>query len=424
MILCLGLMIRSAAVLSAETSAPDSSPIYDPDPKHLWNRLNDSLFVRTAPDGTRYGVGQPDILFWSNTRHLLAAPSHAQAIGVLDDFIRERGERLISDPLKRALLQRDLWQLFDWTASPWTPGTHFANERAELQTRLVTVIRRLALSAKEIAALADNYARAEANENLADLPRGLFAREGHWLIVGAKQNEPTAAVHTLDFGGRSIFLVMVRFPEGRQQAISYLQRLRDFGTASVNPALPQFPINTEWALVRRLCVIDEQGEIQPTPLIESVQLRRYVKIATDAAGALDPTNAPQRFAKFHMDRRNGAVLKPVAAADKDFHFVQFRSHGTDPFEFTNDREPRRDPARFRTETLRTCATCHQAPGMLSVLSYNRLFSTPPIESLESSSVDEESAVVLQWKRRQFDWGLLQGLWRQVPRISSGGADNR
>lgn len=417
MILALGLMIHAAVVVGAETSAPDSSPIYDSDPKHLWNRLNDSLFVRTANDGTRYGVGQSDILFWSNTRHLLVEPSHKEAIRTLDDFISEPGERLISDPLKRALLQRDLWQLFDWTASPWTPGTHFANERAELQTRLVTVIQRLALSAKEIAALPDNYARAEASEGMADLPRGLFERDGNWLSVGAKRNEPTAATHTIDFGGRSIFLVMVRFPQGRQQAISYLQQLPEILPIK---ALPQFPINTEWALVRRLCVIDEHGEIQPTALVESIQLRRYVSVQRWTRPERGQASAigAQHFAKFDMDRRDGAALKAIVPGDKDFHFVHFRSLGIDAFEYTSDREPRQDPAGFRTETLRTCANCHQAPGMHSVHSYNRFgFSTPPVQPLESSSVDEESAVGQQWKRRQFDWGLLQGLWRQVPRIN-------
>ena len=44
--------------------------------------------------------------------------SHEQAIAVLDEFLAEHGEELVKDPLKRAILQRDLWAVFDWTAEP------------------------------------------------------------------------------------------------------------------------------------------------------------------------------------------------------------------------------------------------------------------------------------------------------------------
>ena len=34
------------------------STIYDPDPRHLWNQLNQTLFERTAPDGKQFGFGR------------------------------------------------------------------------------------------------------------------------------------------------------------------------------------------------------------------------------------------------------------------------------------------------------------------------------------------------------------------------------
>src|SRR5215468_1606046 len=93
-----------------------SAASYDSDPHHLWNRLNDTLFTRVAPDnGEHYGLDEIDILFWRNTRHLLTSPSREAAIRVLDEFISHHGERLVRDPVKRALLQRDLWALFDWS---------------------------------------------------------------------------------------------------------------------------------------------------------------------------------------------------------------------------------------------------------------------------------------------------------------------
>ncbi len=36
-------------------AADEENPIYDSDPRHLWNRLHEALFIRTAPDGKKYG---------------------------------------------------------------------------------------------------------------------------------------------------------------------------------------------------------------------------------------------------------------------------------------------------------------------------------------------------------------------------------
>jgi len=279
-VLAIGLMLWMSGAMGAP-SAPTAGGLYDPDPKHLWNRVNDALFVRTAPDnGEPYGSGELDILFWPTTKHLLTSPSHERAVRVLDDFIRTHGERLIRDPLKRALLQRDLWQLFDWSAvDDQSPS------RAELQQRLVTVMKRLALSVEEITRLPDNYAQADARLEAAGFPQGLFAADGPWLPLANPYGD-TAPEHTRSFGNRSVFTVFVNFPDGREQALRYLKELRDFTPAMIyfeetiagqerhalrtNPATPQFPANTRWAIVRRMCLIDDQGRMRATPLIESI----------------------------------------------------------------------------------------------------------------------------------------------------------
>ena len=171
----------------ARGAAPDTEGIYDSNPDHLWNRLNKTLFERTAPDGKQYGLDQMDILYWGRTTNLLAGTSHQQALAVLDEFINTHGERLIGDPLKKALLQRDLWQLFDWTALPW-PSTPYASERKELQSRLAVIIRRLALTTNEIATLPDNYTRQAEAKQLPDLPQGLFETNGAWVNLGPDIN--------------------------------------------------------------------------------------------------------------------------------------------------------------------------------------------------------------------------------------------
>lgn len=45
-----------------------------------------------------------------------------------------------------------------------------------------------------------------------------------------------------------------------------------------NPALPQFPVGTQLALVRQMMLIDAEGKLVLSPLTESVQLRVYRRI--------------------------------------------------------------------------------------------------------------------------------------------------
>src|ERR1019366_7839194 len=229
---CAAIIIAAVlfnAITLKASDTPDANTIYDSNTNHLWNRLNETLFERTAQDGKKYGLDELDILYWNRTTNLLAGVSHQRAISVLDEFINKHGEKLIRDPLKRALLQRDLWELFDWTASPW-PNTSYAPERKELQKRLVPVIRRLALATNEIAKLPDNYSMQAETEKLPDLPQRLFQTNGDWvnLAPDPNGNEEIAPAHDHSSYGHSAFLVMLRLPGGRQAALSYLEQLNTF----------------------------------------------------------------------------------------------------------------------------------------------------------------------------------------------------
>jgi hypothetical protein len=74
--------------------------------------------------------------------------------------------------VKRAVLQRDVWAVFDWSASrePERSGDpSYEREKRELQIRLAEVLRRSALTAKQIESLPDNDAQ--------ELNSGEFAKE-------------------------------------------------------------------------------------------------------------------------------------------------------------------------------------------------------------------------------------------------------
>ena len=100
-------------------------------------------------------VDRLEPLLWPESKHLLDGPPHKTALAVLEEFLTQSGEKLIEDPLKRAVLQRDLWAVFDWAANPaWAanPEGDHPTERHALQHRLAKIIQRLALSAEAIRA--------------------------------------------------------------------------------------------------------------------------------------------------------------------------------------------------------------------------------------------------------------------------------
>lgn len=424
----IAFIVLLACVINLKGEAAETeSAIYDSNPTHLWNQLNETLFSRTAPDGKKFGLDELDILYWFRTTNLLFAPSHEKAIAVLDEFTNTHGENLIRAPLKRALLQHDLWELFDWSARHFR-GSAEANASEALQSRMVTLIRRLALTTNEIAALPDNYAQTEA-KGLPDFPAGLLQTNGAWLNVGISGYNavPITPTHLSDFKGHSSFNVLVRVPGGRMAAISYLNKLRSASTnfpkasLQLNSGIPQFPTNTEWALIRRMCVIDAQGQMQPTPITESIQVRRYRNVEKGISDSrlLESTNVVQEFFQFDLDRRQHDALRAVSKEERGFPFVHFRSKGIDAFEEAYQSPATVEPpdsAKLQTKVLGTCFQCHSAPGVFSVNSYTGFFSSElwrrPAD-LAPVEFSREAKAAIYWKQQQFDWGLLQGLWRNA-----------
>jgi hypothetical protein len=81
--------------------------------------------VATLPSG---GMGRPfrgllydqeslEPLFTPGSKFPTEDPFYKHAILVLDEFLRENSDQSIKDPLKRAILQRDLWAAFSTTVS-------------------------------------------------------------------------------------------------------------------------------------------------------------------------------------------------------------------------------------------------------------------------------------------------------------------
>jgi hypothetical protein len=408
---------------SNRLAAPQSWTLYDPDPNHVWNRLYHSLFGRTGRDGREYGYDEIEPLLWSNTKFLLTNPSNQQALAVLAEFLSTHAERKITDPLKRAILQRDLWAVFDWSAGLQTDLT----ERLSLQIKLVAVIKRLALSPDEIATLPATYQAAVHPKTFATaydpnqpqqpfLPPDLFDPKGPWVSLSARGG-PVARVHLDGFSGRSVFLIFVNLPEGREATLNYLHKLSEFPQRrlpdpegfgfTLDPNLPQFPAGTKLALVREMMLIDSQGNLRPTGIVEDVQIRVHRTIPSEIPLALNASRNEARTAldsfEFKLSRARlfsgeSGGLRPVAAEETEF--AVFLSHGIDPFETAGWPGSR--------ISLKACASCHFRPGVFaSVLGRGA-------DIIPSSNLNNEPSETLWWKRRRYDWGLLQGLWQSQP----------
>jgi len=380
--------------------------VYAPDPDHIWNRVFRQFYSRTAADGREYGLGELDPLLWPDTTYLLNGASHEQAIHILDEFLMTHAENLIDDPLKRAMFQRDLWGVFDWLAFQSDP---YPSGRQALETRLVRVIKRVALTKDQILSLPDNYALAvqshafptnyeAGNHGAAFLPTDLFQSNGTWVPTG-REGGPVALTHTNEFPflGRSVFLVFVRSPAGRKATLDFINSL------NTDPH-PDFKIGSEVALVRRMLLIDDLGNPVLSPLVETIQIRHF--------------SPEQVFLEFELDRRRLLNGDADSLNLKTDLFMLFLSHG-DVFE--SDHGP-----ELQATIPDICKACHlNIPGVLdsgnmqsllqAVLSYSRAnFPLPDNQRpiLFATTRMDEAQTVINWKLKHHTWKSLKTLWNQ------------
>jgi hypothetical protein len=405
--------------------------VYDPDLNQPWNRLHACLFVRQSNDGKEYGADTLDPLLWGETKHLLTGESHRQALECLDEFLRTRAEKHFPDPLKRAVFQRDLWAVFDWAASG---GERPSAKRRALLARLSLAMRRVALTPDEIGGLPDTYSDALASRHFpaeyspavphrAFLPPDLFQPDGPWICLSGYSDEPTALGH---FSGRSRFLIFMRLPGGREATLRYVRSLRSSteppiadGGRALNLKLPQFPVGTEVALVRQMMLLDANGNLAPSAVTESVQLRVYHAVTPGPAFVNfhgGPASHDQDFFEFRFSRpalfahRDGGLI-PVQPREKGYA-TQF-TFGYDPFETTNAF----GRGVAQPGDILTCAPCHSDSGIHSVQSRvrwmngNQGSNQPGWNPSVLEVINWETARTIDLKRKQDRFILLQQYWR-------------
>jgi hypothetical protein len=407
---------------NAQSQPQSVQAIYASDPDHIWNRLFRLFYVRHTGDGHPYGGDELDPYLWEQTKYLLSGSSHDEALKQLDEFLQQHSERAVTDPLKRALFQRDLLAVYDWLSMPRDEQTP---DRSELQKRVAEIIRRLAISEDELRTLPDNYddaIRAHSFPTTYDpadpqhpfLPADLFDPTRSWVCLGEQQGRPVASDHLKFFGGRSVFLVFFQVPGGREKTLDYLRKLRDVpNTWRLNrlaglvpyPDPPQFPIGTTMALVRQIVLIDRYGNPTRTTLTESVQMRVYRTIHFDLGGT---GSHSQDFFEFRVSRDglfsgHAGGLRAIAPGEKEF--AVFHTHGIDVFDSKGEK-----PESEEGVVLHGCSGCHEFAGIHSFLSYSRArfgAGTGMAPKLIESNPEREAGVQTEWIAQHHELALAR-----------------
>jgi len=362
------LVAPQEALDTAQRDVPDCENFlpYSADQNHIWNRVHRRLLERQDAQGKTWGCDEVDPLVWNESKHVLAGTAYTETVRLLGEFASTHAERLIHDPLRRAIFQRDLWAVFDWLASH--DGDH-PRQRAELERRLVVIIKAVALSAPEIESLPDNYAQIRGSTTADGLP--LPGNSTGGLLIGREDGTPVAPVHSFS-SPRSVFLVYLKLPLARPEQAAYVEAMHNYSrqrprtedclTHACSP--PQFPVDTTVALVRRALLIDTAGRPVVSPITESVQLRRYLEIPSRFT--IDYNRVMQQVAEFQLMRRSlpqGRIALRRVGEDEP-HFPTFATQGIDFFEGHN--------IQGGSRTLRDCHKCHQGIGAISFTSYSRV----------------------------------------------------
>lgn len=405
---------------------PPSGPTVGPYDDDVWNEVY-AAFYGPAEELDPFWGPTATSAFATNPE--LFTPTHAaRAAKALDAWLARPRPPKPSRALARAFFQRDLWAAFDLLTSH---GRDSAQWSRSLRARLATALGRLALTRGEIAGLPDNYAAAVASgsfsttaptprDSTPHLPPKLLEKKGPWRCVGPRRGGLAARSHGRVLGGRSAFTIRLRVPGEDGATDAYLRQLAAVPTAirieggrlRIRDDLPQLPVGSQVALVRQMLVIDTDGEIVPTPVVESVQLRILRRIGSRKVGC-GGSLAP------FQDASELRVSRPALLAGKHGGLVAVGPTDA-PHSFFNaahrlaSRRPGSGPPH-----LKSCGSCHDQPGIYANPSFTGMPTGPgTIFHVETpgrlpgwiaTDPATQIRIGIAWKKQQVSWGILQGL---------------
>jgi hypothetical protein len=367
--------------------------IYHSDPEHLWNRLFAAFYTRTSnlrgePDGEPIhrieGGDYIDFLAWGGSDYWSAPDTLARLNRLVDEFLENNGQGMIDEPLKRAVMLRDLWAGYDYFVGQnirRVGKLETRRSRDVLCRKLARVISLLALKANQIEELPDTYLEAIASGDFAKeqdfdsadyLPHGLLTKPEEWVEIDFYQPDlhedlydRFLTLHAKAYRGRSYFRIFYRFPAGRGEVASYLKQLKKTGIDWRQAAqdgfillkkdAPQIPVGTEVALVQFMMTLNDELLPVPTKIVESVRHRAFRNV--DGSSVPDAnTGVGMHVMEYTLKRRllfddlraGGLQREPDDAA---LYRIIFQPDDA-PDWGTNGRQV----------LFQQCANCHMTPN--------------------------------------------------------------
>lgn len=292
-------------------------------------------------------------------------------------------------PVARVLMQADLWAVFD-RLSPRDPRL----------PPLARMIAKLALSRREIAALPDQYALARRSLDLPDL----FSPGSAWHEIAWFDHR----LHDVDAGFRQATRVFLRADGAVADPRVLFDELRHIA-AFINPP-PQRSFErgahalekiSDAALAMQLLTIDTAGDMVPTPLLQTVQIRSFPAGADGRRTTAAMEHELSRARAQTLERTGGmrtfrgADPAYVPAAGNDYGFA------------SPQLSPVREPILGTLDTR--CAACHGRGPHLFTFSVHAK-EMAPIRVLPQPNTDRARYVVEQKKTRE-DYKRLRALFR-------------
>ena len=404
--LCVVLFIHGFCLLPTigDCEANDTRDPYD--------ELYDLIMVRKDPDGKAYATNEVGPLIYGRSKFPFDDATFPRLKAAMENFNALSKTQIEAyGNVKRALLQRQLWVVFDATLprNDFKPPTH-VDRRQAAQKVLATLIKRVALSKDEIVALPDTLGATIKDGNFPEehdpadrfkpfLPADLYAKDSSWICLGKAGNPDTD--HARIDRRRSAFTQFVRLPGGRKATEEYVKKLND---------REAFPVGTQFALVGQAILISDEGKLVPSQIINSIQLRAYLNVTMTALQARPkPIVCVAEFVMQPKQLKQGKfAMRALGPKDFRFHTIAAGSGGTvDPLEGKTAAH-----ARNLTPALQSCVFCHERsrPGVRSLGDF--MFGDRYADKLtfEVGNPVEIAKAVAASKRKDKTWKRLQELW--------------
>lgn len=382
---CLAIAVLQLGVTTCSTWA--DSDRYD--------ALYNAIMTRRTTDGKTVGQSYTGPLIFFNSNYLFHDKTDEAFLRALEDFSSLPQTEIESySNLQRALLQRHLWTVFDWATRKRWPlyepePAKLTAARTTIQRHVARLMKRLALSEKQIAALPNPLqlsaasARYRQTYNPHDLkepflPPDLGEESGPWVCLSESRGVLPAQVHADSEQWRSAFLVLMRVSSDRNETLRYLEQINQVNPKIVadsrgirlSPHTPQFPAGTQFVLMERAMLINQQGQPVLSPLVRNLQIRAYLG---------REKNWQRARAEFVLEPKKLLKGKPGLRALGKKERLMTTFFAADPLEA--QRPPHVDPH----VRIHNCARCHGLRGIFSVHSLSNRFQGGLPSRMEEST---------------------------------------